>query len=112
MNTIGKLTAVTELETELLKKIAKSLYAEHGFTDIELDDISDNTKRDRGVLASLIKKGIVEIYEQRSAWGDPYNFDGILITDDYIQAVRTYTGIEFWEDYIEGSNYIIVEEIK
>jgi hypothetical protein len=31
-----------------------------GFSDIDLGDISENTKKDRGVLASLIKKDLLQ----------------------------------------------------
>jgi len=57
---------LTRLEKNLLIKILNRLY-EANFSDITLDDVSDDEKRDRGALGSLIKKGIVEIEEYEDA---------------------------------------------
>lgn len=104
-------TALTELEESLLHSIVDGLYAEYGYTDMELSDISKNVKRDRGVLGSLVSKGIVRIWENRIKWGDPVNFDGILITDQYIQACRDYFKIDFWRDFTstEYSEYSLTK---
>ena len=56
---------LTQLETQVLKNLIDSLYAEAGFSDVDARDISDNTKVDiksvRGALGSLVKKGIINI---------------------------------------------------
>ena len=92
---------LTENELSLLTKIANGLYAEFGYSDMDLNEISDNVKRDRGVLASLIKKGIVYVQEDRIKHGDPSNFDAIHVETEYIFAVREITGKDLWSDFDE-----------
>jgi len=59
----------TDLEEKVLKCLIDGLYAEPGFSDISPKDISKNTgiemKVLRGVLASLVKKGIILIEENQ-----------------------------------------------
>ena len=49
---------LTPLETRVLESIIDNLYSEPGFTDIDANDISEDTKIQmnslRGVLSSLI----------------------------------------------------------
>jgi|GEM_PF-6515162 len=72
---------LTKLELELLTNLSQELDRdEPDYSNVELDDVSNDTNRDRGVLASLIKKGIVEVWEQRIKDGDSLNGDFILIT--------------------------------
>jgi len=60
---------LTELETTLLTSFISRLYAEEGFSDVEANDLAKWTKTDikivRGGLGSLIKKGIVSIFQQQ-----------------------------------------------
>ena len=56
---------LTEMESQCLQALIDNLYAEAGFSDVDAKDISNVTKlpikQVRGVLANLVKKGIVEI---------------------------------------------------
>ena len=60
---------LTELETTVLTSFINHLYAEQGFSDVEAIDLARWTKTDikivRGVLSSLIKKGLVYIFQQQ-----------------------------------------------
>jgi DNA replication protein DnaD len=60
---------LTELETTILTSFISHLYAEEGFSDVEASDLAKWTKTDikivRGGLGSLIKKGIVSIFQQQ-----------------------------------------------
>jgi DNA-binding IscR family transcriptional regulator len=56
---------LTELESLTLTAFIGGLYAEPGFSDVDVNDLSKeleiSTKVLRGVLGSLVKKGIVSI---------------------------------------------------
>ena len=56
---------LTEMESQCLQSLINGLYAEAGFSDVDAKDIANVTKIPiksvRGVLANLVKKGIVEI---------------------------------------------------
>jgi hypothetical protein len=58
---------LTELESKTLNAFIGGLYAEPGFSDVDVNDLSSeleiSTKVLRGVLGSLVKKGIVSIEE-------------------------------------------------
>ena len=58
---------LTELESLTLNAFIKGLYAEPGFSDVDVNDLSSvlgiPTKVLRGVLGSLVKKNIVSIDE-------------------------------------------------
>jgi DNA-binding IscR family transcriptional regulator len=58
---------LTELETKTLTTFIGGLYAEPGFSDVDVNDLSSEleipTKVLRGVLGSLVKKNIVSIEE-------------------------------------------------
>lgn len=58
---------LTELESLTLTTFIGGLYAEPGFSDVDVNDLSKElsipTKVLRGVLGSLVKKGIVSIEE-------------------------------------------------
>ena len=58
---------LTEMEAQVLKALISELYAEPGFSDVGVRDLSDITKIPmnsiRGVMGSLIKKGILAVYE-------------------------------------------------
>ena len=69
MNTI----AVTQLEKQVLEALAKGMYAELGFSDVGLPELREDTgltnKVLRGVGSSLIKKGLVSIWDRQGDWG-------------------------------------------
>ena len=58
---------LTELESLTLTAFIGGLYAEPGFSDVDVNDLSSeleiSTKVLRGVLGSLVKKGIISIEE-------------------------------------------------
>ena len=58
---------LTELESLTLNAFIRGLYAEPGFSDVDVNDLSKeleiSTKVLRGVLGSLVKKNIVSIEE-------------------------------------------------
>lgn len=76
---------LTQLETTVLENIINGLYAEAGFTDVDVNDIKDQTGIDnkilRGVLSSLIKKQIIEI-EPTNTYGAP-EYQLIHLRKDY-----------------------------
>lgn len=78
---------LTDLETRTLTALIDSLYAEPGFSDVDAKDLSKETKIPtksiRGVLSSLVKKGIVNL-EETNTYG---------ATEQY---VIIYLNPEFW----------------
>lgn len=56
---------VTKLESKVLKSLADEMYAEFGFSDVGPTEIESKTKIKmrslRGVLGSLVKKGLIFI---------------------------------------------------
>jgi DNA-binding MarR family transcriptional regulator len=54
---------LTPLETQALEALIDGLYAEPGFSDVDANDIAAETgiptKTLRGVLSSLVKRGII-----------------------------------------------------
>jgi DNA-binding MarR family transcriptional regulator len=62
--TINELN-LTELEGKTLQSLIDGLYAEPGYSDVDVKDISEDlgidTKIIRGALGSLVKKEIVQI---------------------------------------------------
>lgn len=63
---------LTELESKTLSTFIDCLYAEPGFSDVDVNDISEctgiSTKIIRGALGSLVKKGIVTINTNDSGY--------------------------------------------
>jgi DNA-binding MarR family transcriptional regulator len=61
---------LTELESKTLNTYVSCLYAEPGFSDVDVNDLSEelgiSSKILRGVLASLVKKGIVSLNKNDS----------------------------------------------
>ena len=56
----------TDLETQVIESLVSQLYAEPGFSDVDAKDISRDittlpTKIIRGVLGSLVKKGVITV---------------------------------------------------
>lgn len=62
----------TTLENEVIQSLIRQLYAEPGFSDVEVRDISEDTgissRMIRGALGSLSKKGVIYVDEVRM-WG-------------------------------------------
>jgi predicted transcriptional regulator len=56
---------LTNLETQVMEAFINGLYAEAGFSDIDATDLSSWTKIPknsiRGVISSLVQKGIISI---------------------------------------------------
>jgi predicted DNA-binding transcriptional regulator len=63
---------LTELETKTLDTFIGGLYAEPGFSDVDVNDIASelgiSTKIIRGALGSLVKKGIVQVETNDSGY--------------------------------------------
>lgn len=64
----------TELEQQVLDSLIGGLYAEPGFSDVDARDLAKETGHStsiiRGVLSSLIKKGVIYI-EATNTYGAP-----------------------------------------
>jgi len=67
------ITGLTEMEKQVLQSLADSMYAEFGFSDVGASDLSGDTKIEmktiRGVIASLVKKGLVYAYDRSDNYG-------------------------------------------
>lgn len=63
---------LTELESKTLSTFISCLYAEPGYSDVDVNDLSEelgiSTKIIRGALGSLVKKGIVSLDENDSGY--------------------------------------------
>jgi len=57
--------SLTAMEQQVLEALINELYAEPGFSDVDANDLSRITEIPttsiRGVLASLVKKGIISL---------------------------------------------------
>ena len=86
---------LTELETKTLTAFIGGLYAEPGFSDVDVKDLSlelgISTKVLRGVLGSLVKKDIVFVDENNSG------YDIIYLNKPYWSLVN--------ESWAEEANY-------
>jgi len=63
---------LTELETKTLTTFVGCLYAEPGFSDVDVKDLSEvtgiSTKSIRGALGSLVKKGVITVNTNDSGY--------------------------------------------
>ena len=88
---------LTELETKTLNAFTGCLYAEPGFSDVDVKDLSEVTgissKIIRGALGSLVKKGVVTINTNDSG------YDIIDLNTSYWHLVN--------ESWAEEANYIL-----
>jgi hypothetical protein len=77
---------LTQLETQVLKSVIDSLYAEPGFSDVDAKDVARHTKLDiksvRGALGSLVRKKIVDV-ETTSTYGAEQYSIIYLASDHY-----------------------------
>lgn len=89
----------TALETRVMESLIDGLYAEPGFSDVDAHDISRqtgiSTKSIRGVLSSLVKKGIITIDD--SCGNGVYEL--IYLNDGY-----HYLHPE-WKEYYDAEQY-------
>ena len=77
---------LTELENQVLESLIHQLYAEPGFSDVDANDISSltgiPTRKIRGVLSSLVKKGIVHL-EETDTYGAEKQYVIIYLNQNY-----------------------------
>jgi predicted transcriptional regulator len=63
---------LTDLEEKTLNTFISCLYAEPGYSDVDVNDLSEeldiSTKSIRGALGSLVKKGVVTINTNDSGY--------------------------------------------
>lgn len=63
---------LTPLEVKTLSTFVDCLYAEPGYSDVDVNDISEElsipTKTIRGALGSLVKKGVVTVDRNDSGY--------------------------------------------
>ena len=94
------LPVLTALESEVLNSFVSGLYAEPGFSDVDVNDIANwtgiGTKSIRGALASLVKKGIVMVTDN----GQGYQIIDLqteywhLVNDSWAEAAAWQLGQE------------------
>lgn len=86
---------LTELESKTLNTFVECLYAEPGFSDVDVNDLSEelgiSTKILRGALGSLVKKGVVTIDTNDSG------YDIIYLSTPYWHLVN-----ESWAEEAKG----------
>jgi hypothetical protein len=67
------ITNLTALEGTALQAIANGMYAELGFSDVNVHDVARatgiKTSVLRGVLSSLVQKGHINMYERTNEYG-------------------------------------------
>ena len=77
---------LTDLQAEVMKALIDRLYAEAGFSDVDAHDIAEDigksTKIVRGVLSSLVKRGIITI-ERTQTYGAPKQYEIIYLNREY-----------------------------
>ena len=77
----------TELEQKFIDAYIPMLYAEEGFSDVDANDVSEKCgipmKTIRGVLGSLVKKGVVTIYETESAGFGEKEYELIYLSPEF-----------------------------
>jgi transcription initiation factor IIE alpha subunit len=87
---------LTELETKTLNTFVSCLYAEPGFSDVDANDLSEelgiSTKIIRGVLGSLVKKGLVTIDNNGQGYdiiylNTPYWY---LVNENWAEEAKEY----------------------
>ena len=85
---------LTELETITLSTFVGCLYAEPGYSDVDVNDISEElgipTKTIRGALGSLVKKGIITIDRNDSGYDIIYlnkNYWG-MVNENWAEAAN------------------------
>ena len=63
---------LTEMEAQCMQSLIDGLYAEAGFSDVDAKDIASDTgipiRSVRGVLANLVKKGLIDIEDNDTGY--------------------------------------------
>ena len=87
---------LTELETKTLTSFIGGLYAEPGFSDVDVNDIAKelkiSTKIIRGALGSLVKKCIVQIDTNDSGYDIIYlnKSHWALVNESWAEEAKIY----------------------
>lgn len=80
----------TQLESAFIGSFISRLYAEEGFSDVDINDISEDLNESqkvlRGVLSSLVKKGVCHVETNSSG------FDIIYLDNNYYHLHPTWGG--------------------
>lgn len=112
-----KTIQVTKLEKQVLEALAKSMYAELGFSDAGYPELREDTgltnKVLRGVVGSLSKKGLVSVDDRDGSWGiDSKDVDMhiIYLTGETQGLVDHWVGEKDW--YNEGVVEKVILEVK
>lgn len=76
----------TILEKQVLDSLIALLYAEPGFSDVDANDIAKETKLStkiiRGVLSSLVKKGVIHL-DETDTYNAPKTYVLIYLKESY-----------------------------
>lgn len=87
-----KTVSVTQKESKFIEALITYLYAEPGFSDVGIEDIHDSTGMEinecKGVLGSLTKKRLVDVYEPND------DFAGIIHLRESLWHMHPE-----WKDY-------------
>ena len=94
-----KTIKVTVLEKKVLEALANEMYAEEGFSDAGLGEVVKGSGLSvnvvRGVQSSLIKKGLIDVWDRVGDYGvnhrDPYTHIWYL-TDETKGLVSEWVG--------------------
>ncbi len=87
---------LTELELKTLSTFIDCLYAEPGYSDVDVNDLSEelgiSTKIIRGALGSLVKKGIVTINPNGSGYDiiDLNTKYWYLVNEEWAESAKMY----------------------
>jgi predicted transcriptional regulator len=87
---------LTELESKTLTTFVDCLYAEPGFSDVDVNDLSEclkiSTKTLRGALGSLVKKGVVTVNTNDSGYDiiDLNTKYWYLVNENWAEEAKMY----------------------
>jgi DNA-binding MarR family transcriptional regulator len=85
---------LTELEEKTLSTFVSCLYAEPGYSDVDVNDLSEelgiSTKIIRGALGSLVKKEVVSIDRNGSGYDIIYLYPKYwgLVNESWAEAAK------------------------
>jgi len=89
---------VTRNEKQFIDTLISLLYAEAGFSDVDVTDMSRKMKAPvptvKGVMGSLVKKGLVNTY-------DDDGFEGIIYLDESLYHYHPTWKGETWNVNVE-----------
>jgi hypothetical protein len=96
---------LTVLEKQTLQAIINGLYAEPGFSDMDVNDlvrpVGKSSRVLRGVLSSLIKKGYIYIDDSCSSG----NYQLIYLTESYYHLHPSWKDDSPWFENPENKTY-------